>query len=217
MASSPRERRWSGIEFTIVVVVAFGLFTFSSLWWALSGQPLPVTTAADLRGMLMLELVLSCFLAVYLRLRGWAIADVTRPYRHHDWLVGAGLAAACIAGTWAMTFLLQGLLRDDAMQTMAMAPDVGVADILALCMINSIYEEVFACAYVITALRGLRNPWIAINASVAIRLAYHTYQGAPGVPGILCVGLVFALWYARTGQLWPLVVAHGLLNLLAFL
>ena len=39
---------------------------------------------------------------------------------------------------------------------------------------------------------------------------YHFYQGALGVLSITPMGPLFAYWFARTGRLWPLVVAHAL-------
>jgi membrane protease YdiL (CAAX protease family) len=62
----------------------------------------------------------------------------------------------------------------------------------------------------------MRGMWFAINASVAIRLAYHLYQGSAGVPSIVATGLIFGYWFARTRQLWPPIAAHGCLNLIAF-
>jgi membrane protease YdiL (CAAX protease family) len=50
----------------------------------------------------------------------------------------------------------------------------------------------------------------AVNVSAAIRVFYHFYQGAVGVVGIAPMALLFAYWFARTGRLWPLIVAHAL-------
>ncbi|MFD1296210.1 CPBP family intramembrane glutamic endopeptidase [Lysobacter gummosus] len=41
-----------------------------------------------------------------------------------------------------------------------------------------------------------------------IRIAYHLYQGSAGVVSIVPMGLAYAWLYARTGRLWPLVLAH---------
>ena len=45
-----------------------------------------------------------------------------------------------------------------------------------------------------------------------IRIAYHLYQGSAGVVSIVPMGLAYAWLYARTGRLWPLVLAHVLLG-----
>jgi membrane protease YdiL (CAAX protease family) len=36
------------------------------------------------------------------------------------------------------------------------------------------------------------------------------------VPAIIAMGLIFGYWFARTRQLWPAIVAHAFLNLLAW-
>jgi membrane protease YdiL (CAAX protease family) len=43
-----------------------------------------------------------------------------------------------------------------------------------------------------------------------MRVFYHFYQGAVGVVGIAPLALLFAYGFARTGRLWPLIVAHAL-------
>jgi uncharacterized protein len=52
----------------------------------------------------------------------------------------------------------------------------------------------------------------AINTSAAIRLSYHFYQGVAGVLSVVPLGLLFGFWFARTRQLWPLIVAHAILD-----
>jgi membrane protease YdiL (CAAX protease family) len=43
-------------------------------------------------------------------------------------------------------------------------------------------------------------------------VGYHLYQGVLGALTIAPVGLLFAYWYVRSGRLWPLIVAHGLID-----
>jgi membrane protease YdiL (CAAX protease family) len=89
--------------------------------------------------------------------------------------------------------------------------------IVANGMINPLFEEVFVCGYVMTALRKEGHTWFALNASVAIRLLYHLYQGPLGVLSIIPMGLMSGYWYARTGRLWPVIVAHAAMDMLAML
>lgn len=60
-----------------------------------------------------------------------------------------------------------------------------------------------------------RSPWFAANVSAGGRLLYHLYQGPLAVVGILPSALLFGYWFARAGRLWPLVVAHAILDALA--
>jgi len=82
---------------------------------------------------------------------------------------------------------------------------------------NAIVEEVIAVGYLLTRLRDLRwAPWTAIVASSVLRGSYHLYQGFGQALGNVAMGLVFAWWFQRTQRLVPLVVAHTLLDVAAF-
>jgi membrane protease YdiL (CAAX protease family) len=43
----------------------------------------------------------------------------------------------------------------------------------------------------------------------------HAYQGATGILVTGVLGLVFGLLYLRSKSLWPLVIAHGLIDTLS--
>lgn len=62
---------------------------------------------------------------------------------------------------------------------------------------------------------GWRVPAILITSAV-IRGSYHLYQGWGGFAGNLIMGLVFGLIYLRWKRVMPLVVAHTLLDVGAF-
>jgi uncharacterized protein len=61
------------------------------------------------------------------------------------------------------------------------------------------------------------NSVTGVNVSVAIRLVYHLYQGAIGVVTIIPFGLIVTWWYARTGKLWPILVAHAAIDFMGLL
>ena len=80
--------------------------------------------------------------------------------------------------------------------------------------VNGIFEELFVAGYIITALRDSRGMWMAINVSTVVRLLYHLYQGPLGVITIVPMGLLYGFVYARTRQLWPLILAHVLIDII---
>ena len=45
-----------------------------------------------------------------------------------------------------------------------------------------------------------------------LRGAYHLYQGFGAGLGNVAMGLVFGYGWRRTGRLWPLIVAHGIID-----
>jgi membrane protease YdiL (CAAX protease family) len=82
---------------------------------------------------------------------------------------------------------------------------------------NAWAEEVLVVGYFITRLRQLG--WrenTALLASAVLRGSYHLYQGFGGFVGNVVMGLVFGKVWQRTNRLWVLVVAHALLDVVAF-
>jgi len=80
-----------------------------------------------------------------------------------------------------------------------------------------ILEEVLVVGYLMTRLRDLRwsLPAIIITSAL-LRGAYHLYQGWPMALGNVVMGLVFAWAYHRTGRLLPMIAAHSLMDVVAF-
>lgn len=58
--------------------------------------------------------------------------------------------------------------------------------------------------------------WQIIFASALIRGTYHLYQGFGGFAGNMVMGVVFGWIYTRTKRVMPLVIAHTLLDVIAF-
>ncbi len=82
---------------------------------------------------------------------------------------------------------------------------------------NGWAEEVIVVGYLLTRLDQLRvSSAPALIWSSALRGAYHLYQGFGAGLGNLAMGVVFGLVWRRTGRLWPLIVAHGLIDAVAF-
>lgn len=82
---------------------------------------------------------------------------------------------------------------------------------------NAVLEEVVMIGYLLTRFRQLGWPaWLALGVSAVIRGSYHLYQGFGGFVGNLVMGVVFGLVYRRWRRVGPLVVAHTLLDVVAF-
>lgn len=89
--------------------------------------------------------------------------------------------------------------------------------LVAAAFANGWAEEVIVVGYLITRLRQLDVPArAAVVYSSLLRGAYHLYQGFGAGLGNLAMGLVFGYVWQRSGRLWPLVVAHGLIDSVAF-
>ncbi|MDQ0851061.1 membrane protease YdiL (CAAX protease family) [Arthrobacter sp. B3I9] len=82
---------------------------------------------------------------------------------------------------------------------------------------HGIVEEVIVVGYLLDRLGklGWSMP-LAIFASSMLRGSYHLYQGFGPFIGNALMGVVFALVYTRTRRVMPLVIAHALLDTVAF-
>jgi membrane protease YdiL (CAAX protease family) len=76
-------------------------------------------------------------------------------------------------------------------------------------VVNGFFEEGVVRAFVMTDLVALtRWKWVAVLFSVVLQTGYHFYQGPSNVVVILPLFLLYALYFARTRQVFPLILAH---------
>ena len=82
---------------------------------------------------------------------------------------------------------------------------------------NAVLEEVVVVGYLLTRLGqlGWRTP-VIVAASALLRGSYHLYQGFGGFLGNAAMGVVFALVYLRWKRVGPLILAHTILDTVAF-
>ena len=207
-------------EFVIVVLVAFGYFMATSLLTLVLPRPRAQIDQAHLQFLIVYELIILCLLGWFLHRRGWNLQRLGLNPGVRETLVGAGIAVMAYLvylGIWIVVASVapETLRAAAATQARLVAPGLAMPTIVATSLLNPVYEELFVCGYVISVLKERRGFWFAVNTSVAIRLIYHLYQGAPAVIGVIPLGLIFAFWYAKSGRLWPVVVAHALFDFTA--
>jgi membrane protease YdiL (CAAX protease family) len=82
---------------------------------------------------------------------------------------------------------------------------------------HAVVEEVIVVGYLLN--RFGKFGWsvpLSIAASSLLRGSYHLYQGFGPFIGNVVMGVVFAWLYTRTKRVMPLVIAHALLDIVAF-
>jgi membrane protease YdiL (CAAX protease family) len=217
-------------EFAIVMVAAFGpllagtvLVLLSPEQW-LHGGPPPITNARLLRT-LVFELLVGSLLWSVLKVRGWTGAQFglapVRPVSQElltTPVVALGLALAAYAA-YAIVAIVAATMWPEAVRQAVErrfgAPHIPMATVLAVALVNPVFEEVFVCGYVVSSLRERLGVANAVNVSAGLRVACHLYQGVTGVLAITPFALIAATWFGRTRRLAPLVLAHALMDLLA--
>ena len=208
------------VEFAIVVALAFGMPILGSvLTFAIGGQEGSISQDG-LQSLIIHEAIVFVALASFLILRGWSAPRIGLVPSLKNSAIGLALAFIGWQLSGFAVLVVGSFLPDVMAEARApsfVSPGFAVSTVLLASAVNGFFEEVFVAGYIITALKERRGFWFAINVSVAIRLSYHLYQGPVGVAGIVPIGLLFGYFYARTGQLWPLVFAHALIDALALL
>jgi uncharacterized protein len=210
-------------EFMVIVLGAFGLSLLSNIVLlfnpAALGETAPIDNA-QLNTLIVYELIVLAMLGAFLKARGWTPERFGVGVTLRDTVIGVGLMAV----VYATTTFVQGVaghfapeMLEAALKFERVAGPLHLGTVTLVSIINPIFEEVFVCAYVVAALKERRGAAFAINVSVALRVLNHLYQGAVGVLTIAPLGLLFAYWYARSGRIWPLIVAHGLLDFVGLL
>jgi membrane protease YdiL (CAAX protease family) len=210
-------------EFLIVVMGAFGLFLLSNLVVLLNPDvvaEVPPIDNAQLNSLVAHELVVLLVLGAFLRMRGWTAEKLGISADLRDTLIGVGLMGLAFGATKVME-LLTGHFAPErleaALRFEQIAGPLNFLTVAAVSIVNPIFEELFVCAYVISALKEKRGAAFAMNVSIGLRVTYHLYTGVVGVLLIAPVALLFSYWYVRSGRLWPLIVAHGLLDFIALM
>jgi membrane protease YdiL (CAAX protease family) len=82
---------------------------------------------------------------------------------------------------------------------------------------NGLLEEVLVTGYLLTRLRKLGvHPAAAVAISATLRGSYHLYQGFGGFAGNAALGVVFAVLFLRWRRATPMIIAHTLIDAVAF-
>ena len=83
---------------------------------------------------------------------------------------------------------------------------------------NAWAEETLVIGFLLTRARQLG--WSenrGLVSAAVLRGSYHLYQGFGGGVGNLAMGLLFGRYWQRSNRLWPLIVAHTILDTVSFL
>jgi membrane protease YdiL (CAAX protease family) len=134
--------------------------------------------------------------------------------------LGRAVAVAAVIGIPGLGLYAVARLSGLNVAVVASPLDSGwwVVPLLVLSAVRAgLTEEVIFLAYLFDRLRRVGWSWWAILlATAGLRAAYHAYQGYGAIVGNFVMGLVFGWCYRRWGRVMPLVIAHTLLDVVAF-
>ena len=142
--------------------------------------------------------------------------DLRRPGADAGW--GAALAAGIGLPGLLLVYAAAALGLNAQLVPAALNPVWWAVPVLILAAIqNAVLEEVIVVGYLITRLREMTwRTGAVIATSALLRGSYHLYQGFGAFVGNAVMGVVFALFYLRVKRVMPLIIAHSLLDIAAF-
>lgn len=235
---NPQARRMLWVEITVVLMVTFGYSALSSLLQlarsaladgGISGQTVALNISRSANSLIDLgfqllgiaRLFAFAGLALYLLWRsglGPKAVGLMRARWRPDALHGLGLAA--LIGIPGLGVYLLGRLIGVTSEVQPSALDDHwwrIPTLVLAAIANSAAEETLVVAYLLTQLRRLGfSPNAALLSSSLLRAGYHLYQGVGAGIGNFFMGLIFGRYWQRTGRLWPLIIAHAVIDIVAF-
>lgn len=119
-----------------------------------------------------------------------------------------GLALYAISRMAGLTLQVQASELDAAWWTIPL--------LLFSALRAGLLEEVILNGYLIEKLTSIWRPWQVLLAVAALRGLYHLYQGPAMALGNMVMGVVFGWVYLKWRRVMPLVIAHTLIDIIAF-
>jgi membrane protease YdiL (CAAX protease family) len=206
-------------EFLIVVLGSLGLTLLSNLQLVLDPaivDQLPAFSNEILVSNLVYELFVLLWLSAFMKARGWTLERLGFSISLRDTAVGLLLAVILFCAIWVIEQALGSAapaMLESARRFDKVSGELDLWAVIAASVVDAVFEELFVCAYVISALKEKKRAAFALNVSIALRVGCHMYQGVYGVLIGGAWGLVFGYWYLKSGRIWPLLVAHAALLL----
>jgi len=202
-------------EFPIIMGLTYGLFALPSLWFAITKRTFgPVEfTDGGLAAVILFQVFSGVLALGVLRLNGWRRADLDLDFSFWD----VGIAFLLFMGVLFLhnlTFATIHVVAPDSplLQGLSAGGHLTFPILVLMCIINPLFEEGILLGYVMKVLRP-QGFAVACGVSLIFRLCTHLYQGPFAVVSILPVGLLFSIYYWRSRRIWPVVLAHVLLDL----
>ncbi|HSI49860.1 MAG TPA: type II CAAX endopeptidase family protein [Ideonella sp.] len=210
-------------EALLLMACCFGWFIFSSLSiMSQSGsgeagaQRMSAGfTDAMLINLVVIELGQSLIALSILRVRGYDLASLYPQPTLGGSAQGVLLYVTACMIAFALSGLFTGTLHEQPIALAMAQTHVTLPVVVLMAVVNGAFEEVFLLGFL---MRGMRQHGLAIalGLPLLVRALTHVYQGPYGVVSVLAFGLVTGLAYARTGRLYPVVLAHVLGDIVPF-
>ena len=211
-------------ELITILIIGFGLFIYSSTcsFFVVNSDythswTYKITSQSHF-SIVIYEIVALLIIFYILKVREWKMSDFNLTFTFRlIWIALLIMFIRNLIGNVGFKILEAFQVVDDTtVKHVQYGLEANWISISLIIIINSIFEEFILIGYLFKRLEKY-NPVIIIGLSMLIRQLYHTYQGWLSLIMILPTGLVFGYYYYKHKKLWPVIIAHGFSNLIAFL
>lgn len=134
-------------------------------------------------------------------------------------LAKGAVVAACIGGSGLLLYFGAQYVGVNTTVEPSGLPDVWwrIPVLVASAIQNAVLEETIVLGFLVHRLTQLGwSTRRTVATSALVRGSYHFYQGIGGFAGNVIMGVIFCYLYRRWGRVMPLVVAHSLIDIVAF-
>ena len=210
-------------EFFIVNFLFFAFPIYNSskgLYYGATYNQPTIITNYNVAILLLFEVLVLLAVFSILALRGYSKNSLELNMDANSTLYGLWLIMKCYLSVVVFLYLpaaLISLFLYDLTHLFKYLPDfiidLNIFSIVALSVINAIFEEFALIGYLFTAVEKVKSTKLAFAISLGVRLSYHTYQGL-GLLGVLICGIVMGKAYMEKRNLWPLILCHAGLDLI---
>jgi membrane protease YdiL (CAAX protease family) len=210
--SVSRSHRW--IDLGLVLMVAFAISILGSIDKAFHPQPINYSNIRLVLGLLDEAITLALFLVLFKR-QGRHLQDIGFSFHWTDLPKAVGLTLAGFTAMWVMIATTRSVhllmtsraFHDDGPRSNFLGTSIWL--VLPFLVLNAFFEEMIVRGYLMTELIDLRKSVVlAAVISLAVQTSYHLYYGVYGAVMVGCGLSVFAIYYAKSRRLMPVILAH---------
>lgn len=227
MGIDQNSKKYRAIELYLVIGVAFAAPIFVAIYSLFSNSltQSPQGSEALVFYGLIYELLALAVVAYVLSRQGRSLKQLGLSFSWKDLPVSFMLAVVSYIAFYLCYLTIfygyysltgRGLSQPAKTQTYLNA-GVTVGTFLFV-ILNPLYEELIARAYIISEVEFLTNSGIvAVLVSVVVQSLYHLYQGVPATIALSAMFLVLSIYYIRYKRIVPVILTHLYFDLFALL
>jgi len=202
-------------EIFLINLLCFGPFAIRSGFELMERKTTIVFDDHRALWIIGIELVCGALAVLILRSRGWKLSDFGLRVTMPQTIFGMLLLIGCLI--FISTFsLLVATLTHSNLDVTTFEARLSWPVLILLTLVNPLYDEMLVVAYNLRAAEA-SGAAFAITLSTTIRFICNIEQGPITATTILPMSIIFALVYWRWRVVWPLIVAHGVLDFMGMI